>query len=235
MFIIGLDPSLQKAGYVVLDIDAPDNVVEDRGLLKTRPADGILVQRLIKQAAQVEAKIKKYNVSFIGMEAPYFEGFNAERLYALNQFLHRVFLKLGCYVVSFPPQQLKKLVFPNQSVDNIHKPHMIDRAKTVLGLHGLPLAEDVADAYWAGYFGKRYYKWHIQKEIKEDELGEYEKKVFCGTHTFVRGPKKGITERTGIIYRDNELFFDFKAIKRRSKNASKKVGGNKKSSRRSKS
>lgn len=213
--ILGLDPSLKKAGYVVLDIDKPDTTVEEKGLLKTSTEDGILVQRLVKQASQIESLLIKYNISFVGMEAPYFGGGSAEILYALNQFIHKMYFDLGTYVVCFPPQMLKKLVFPDVKVSEIHKPHMIDRAKTMLGLQGRILAEDVADAYWAGIFGKRFYNWHIRKILSDRDLGKYELSTFKGTHTFVKGPQKGITEYSGIIYRENELFFDFKEIKKR--------------------
>lgn len=217
--ILGLDPSLKKAGYVVLDIDKPDTTVEEKGLLKTSTEDGILVQRLVKQASQIESLLIKYNISFVGMEAPYFGGGSAEILYALNQFIHKMYFDLGTYVICFPPQMLKKLVFPDVKVSEIHKPHMIDRAKTMLGLQGRILAEDVADAYWAGIFGKRFYNWHIRKILSDQDLGKYEFDTFKGTHTFVKGSQKGITEYSGIIYRENELFFDFKEIKRRTNNA----------------
>ena len=222
--ILGLDPSLKKAGYVVLDVDKPDNEVEDRGLLKTSTSDGILVQRLVKQVFQIEGKLKEYDISFIGMEAPFFGAGSTEILFALNQFIHKLFLDKGVYVVCFPPQMLKKLVFPKGNVSEIHKPHMIDRAKTILDLHGKTLAEDVADAYWAGIFGKRFYNWHIRKLIKDEDLNKYEAQCFSGSHVYTRGAKKGQTDYKGIIYRENELFFDFKEIKRRTQNATKKSG-----------
>jgi Holliday junction resolvasome RuvABC endonuclease subunit len=218
-YILGLDPSLKKAGYVVLDVDKPDNVVEEKGLLKTSTTDGILVQRLVKQVSQIEGVIKKYSVSFVGMEAPFFGSNSTEMLFALNQFIHKLYLDLGIYAVCFPPQMLKKLVFPKGNVSEIDKPHMIDRAKTMLDLHGKTLAEDVADAYWAGIFGKKYYNWHIRKILKDEDLGEYEFHSFKGSHTFTRGTRKGDTEFKGIVYRENELFFDFKEIKRRTKDA----------------
>lgn len=220
-YILGLDPSLQKAGYVVLDVDKPDNVVEDKGMLKTSTGDGILVQRLIKQISQIEGKLKEYNISFVGMEAPFFGAGSTEVLFALNQFIHRLYLELGIYAVCFPPQMLKKLVFPDGNVSEIHKPHMIDRAKTMLDLQGKVLSEDVADAYWAGIFGKKYYNWHIKKTLKDEELCEYELRSFKGTHTYSKGDRKGVTEYKGIIYRENELFFDFKEIKRRALDAAK--------------
>lgn len=221
MYILGLDPSLSKAGYVILDTDKQDGEVKEKGLLKTSTKDGILVQRLIKQAFQIEDKIKKYEVSFVGMEAPFFGASSTEILFALNQFLHRIFLDNECFVVAFPPQMLKKLVFPNQSVEEIHKPNMIDRAKTMLDLHGHRLAEDIADAYWAGIFGKKFYKWFFEKTIKDKDLEDYTLGSFSGKHTFTRGKRKGFTEYTGIIYRKNEMFFDFKEIKRSYLNAEK--------------
>lgn len=232
-YILGLDPSLKKAGYVVLDTDKLDNVVEEKGLLKTSTDDGILVQRLVKQVSQIEGVLKKYNITYVGMEAPFFGAGSTEILYALNQFIHRLFLDMGIYAVCFPPQMLKKLVFPQGNVSEIHKPHMIDRAKTMLDLQGKVLAEDVADAYWAGIFGKKFYNWHIKKILTDDDLGEYELKTFKGSHTFSRGVKKGDTEYSGIIYRENELFFDFKEIKRRINNATQgdsKSRGKKRSS-----
>ena len=229
-YILGLDPSLSKTGFVVLNTDRPDSEVEEKGLLKTSTSDGILVQRLIKQRGQIESVIVSYKISFVGMEAPFFGANYTEVLFALNQFIHSMYLEHNMYVVCFPPQMLKKLVFPNRSVAEIHKPHMIDRAKDSLNLHGRHLAEDVADAYWAGVYGKRFYKWHIEKKLKGEELGKYEREAFFGQHTYSRGSRKGVTEYKGIIYRANELFFDFEAIKRRLKDAKK---GSKKSSKKS--
>lgn len=212
--LLGLDPSLDKAGYVVLDSDKPDSTV-DRGLLKTSHLDGIYVQRLILQADRLTSLLKKYDISFVGMEAPFFGSGSTELLFALNQFLHRVFYEQGTFVVCFPPQMLKKLVWPELSVAVVHKPHMVHKAKEMLGLQGKRLSNDVADAFWAGYYGKRFYKFFIEKSLKEIDLGEYERQAFCGTHTFTRGKKAGVTDYDGIVYRENELYFDFKAIKRR--------------------
>lgn len=216
-YILGLDPSVQKAGYVILDVDKTDDIVEAKGLLRTSPIDGILVQRLIKQVSQLRKLITKYNISFVGMEAPFFGAGSTEILFALNQFIHKLFLEKDIYAVCFPPQMLKKLVFPNGNVSIIHKPHMIDKAKTALNMQGKVLAEDVADAYWAGIFGKLYYNWHIRKLLNDEDLNKYVYQSFKGKHTFTRGLHKGQTIYQGIIYRENELFFDFKAIKRRSK------------------
>jgi Holliday junction resolvasome RuvABC endonuclease subunit len=221
-YLLGLDPSLAKSGYVVLDTEAPDGEVVEKGKLKTSTSDGITVLRLIKQQNQLRELIQKYDIKFVGMEAPYYGGWTAEILFALNQFLHKLFLDLGTYVVAFPPQQLKKLVFPTGNVKDIKKPQMIDKAKTALGLHGKVLAEDVADAYWAGIFGKKFYKRHVVEETTDKDLNKYEIEVFSGTHTYTRGAKKGITDYNGIIYQENSKFWNFKKIKRRALDGSSK-------------
>jgi Holliday junction resolvasome RuvABC endonuclease subunit len=221
-YLLGMDPSLRKAGYVILDIDGPDDLVVEKGLLKTSDSDGILIQRILKQQEQVKSKLLEYNIKVVGMEAPFFGGNEAEHLFALNQFIHEVFLELGTFVIAIPPQQLKKLTLPDLSVDEIGKAQMVDAAKTILNLQGKVLANDIADAYWAGYFGKRFYKHFILKTLKEENLKEYERNVFCGKHTFTRGMKKGFTEYTGYIYRENEMFYDFEKIKRRLINAEEK-------------
>jgi Holliday junction resolvasome RuvABC endonuclease subunit len=214
-YMLGLDPSLQKAGYVVLDTEGKDDVLVDKGLLKTSKEDGILIQRILKQQAQIRDKLLEYNIKFVGMEAPFFGGFEAEHLFALNQFIHQIFLEQGTYVVAFPPQQLKKLTCPKLMIHDIYKANMIDAAKTALNMHGQKLAEDIADAYWAGYFGKKFYKLVIDKTLKETELSKYEWQVFCGKKTITRGARKGSTDYIGYIYRENEMFFDFELIKKR--------------------
>lgn len=222
-YILGLDPSIKKSGFVVLKATGSDNEVVDKGLLKTNPEDGITVLRLLKQQQQIKNKILEYDIHFIGMEAPFFMGNETEKLYALNQFLHTLFLKFGLFVVAFPPSMLKKLTRPDLSAREITKSHMKDAAKTALNLHGHRLAEDVADAFWAGYFGKRFFRYFIEKSLKETDLKPYEKKAFCGKHVFKRGAKKGNTEYQGIKYRENELFFDFKKIKERMVKAHQKM------------
>jgi len=221
-YMLGLDPSVKKTGYVVMDLDKPTNEVVDKGRLKTDPSDGIFVQRLIKQANQVRDKILEYDIKYIGSEAPYFEGFNTEMLYALNQFLHREYLDLGVFVVYFPPSTLKKLVFPDMSARKVFKSHMIQSAKEALGMVGRRLPEDTCDAYWAGVFARKFYDWYFRKTITDKDLNEYELHTFAGKHTFTRGKKKGTVDYHGIIYRQNDSFYDFDKIKRSSENASGK-------------
>lgn len=225
--MLGLDASLKKSGYVVLNLNGPDTEIAEKGLLRTDPSDGITIIRLLKQKRQVRDVLVRYGIKFIGMEAPFFMGNETEKLFALNQFLHALFLELGMYVVAFPPSMLKKLARPDISAREITKSCMIDAAKTALNMHGKRLAEDVADAFWAGWYGRRFYRFFIEESLLEKDLGEYEKNAFCGKHKFVKGPKKGSIDYSGIIYRENELFFDFEMIKRRLLDASNKKSSKK--------
>lgn len=220
-FILGLDASIKKTGYAVLNTNGDDIKIIDKGLLKTSTKDGITPLRLMKQQKQVRDKILEHNIKYVGMEAPYFAGNETEKLFALNQFLHQVFYELNIFVVAFPPSTLKKLAIPDMKATEIEKPHMIDAAKCTFGLFDQKIPDDVADAIWAGWFGRRFYYYFIQKTLKESELEDYEKITFCGKHEFKRGMKKGSIEYTGIKYRENEMFFDYKSIKERIKNAEK--------------
>ena len=120
--ILGLDASIRKAGFCVVDTDAPPFTIVERGRLYTTVADGIPIQRLLKQQKQIRELLERHSIDFVSMEAPYFGDGESERLYALNQFLHAVFLDRGTFVIAFPPQQLKKLAIPEKYSDEVHKP-----------------------------------------------------------------------------------------------------------------
>lgn len=215
--ILGLDPSLDKAGYAVLDTEQPYDRFVLRGRLKTSVRDGILVERLILQQSQIRSVLLDHDIKFVSMEAPYFGGNESEHLFALNQYIHRVFLELGTFVICFPPQQLKKLAVPAKKVTEIHKPQMVSAAKDHFNLHGQNLPDDEADALHAGLIGKWFYNWYFEKRVRDDELPEGFLKAFAGSKTYSTGIRKGVSSREGLIYRENELFFDFKQVSERSK------------------
>lgn len=210
--ILGLDASIRKSGYCVVDTNgAPFNIVE-RGRLYTKVTDGIPIQRLLKQREQIRALLERHSIDFVSMEAPYFGGGESERLYALNQMIHEVFLSRGTFVICFPPQQMKKLAVPDRSVDEVKKARMIAAAQQAYGLVGTRVTDDEADAMHAARLGWLFYKWHFDKTITDEQLptGVYE--AFSGKKTLKKGIRKGIELLKGIIYRENELFFDFKRV-----------------------
>lgn len=224
--ILGLDPSIKKAGYCILDTDAPYDTFIEKGRLRTWALDGILIQRLLKQQEQIRGIMEKHDIQFVSMEAPYFGGGESEHLFALNQFIHGLFLERGTFVIAFPPQQLKKLACPGQKANKVHKASMILEAKKRYHLQGKILSDDEADALHAGHLGKLFWNWagnHQEptweipfgKAVVDRDLNRDVLQAFAGKHTLTRGPRKGIVEYQGIIYRENELFFNFKRIAER--------------------
>lgn len=213
--ILGLDPSIKKAGFCVLDTEAPYDSYVEAGRLRTDGADGILIQRLIKQRKQIGDLMDKYDIKFVSMEAPYLDGNESEHLFALNQFLHEAFLQRGTYVICFPPQQLKHLACPGLTVNNVHKPQMIEAARELFNLRDRSPSDDEADAMHAANVGKHFWNWHFAHKESDKGLPKNMLEAFSGKHTFTRGMKAGATEYYGLIYRENQLFFDFKLIAER--------------------
>lgn len=229
MAILGLDPSITHLGWVVLDENktGKDAVLEG-GVLKTRPKDGLLVQRLITQRERIRLLISSRKIDFVSMEAPYFSDFSTELLFALNQHLHEAFLDESVFVIYIQPQTLKRHALPDMKMDEITKHHTTIKARSELGMIGRRFSEHVADAYFAGKIGLKFYQWYFMKKYTDKQLTAMESKLFCGKHKFKRGPRKGFTEYKGIIYRENDQFFDYRRHKRKAETITKEINNEQK-------
>lgn len=222
--IAGFDPSITHLGWIILDENktGPKATLKG-GVFKTSPSDGLLVQRLITQREKVKMLLESNNIKFVAMEAPYWQDWNTELLFALNQHLHETFLNLKTFVIYIQPQTLKRFVFPDMKLDEITKHHMTHLAKKELGFMGKRFSEHVADAYFIGKLGLKFYQWFFMRKYSDKDLSEFEHKLFCGKHTFKRGPKKGITEYKGIIHRKNDQFFDYSKQNRNSQKIAQEI------------
>ena len=219
MTIASFDPSLTHYGWVLLDeTKEGKEAFLDSGTFKTDTSDGLLVHRLILQRERVRKFLLDNNIKFVAMEAPYWQDFSTELLFALNQYIHEVFLNLDMFILYIQPQSLKKFACPGVKTKDITKHHMVHQAKTELELHGKRFSEHVSDAYFAGKLGCIFYKWFFLKTLHDEDLSEYLRELFYGKHTFVKGKKKDITEYTGIIYKENDQFFDYKKQTRKTPN-----------------
>ena len=214
--IAGFDPSLTHYGWVILDEaqQGKDSLLS-YGMFKTEPSDGLIIQRLITQRERVKKFLSDNHITFVAMEAPIWESYSTELLWALNQFTHEVFLDLGTYILYLQPTCLKKFAYPDKDPNEITKHHMTHAAKSELDKHGTRFAEHIADAYFAGKIGWYFYRWHFLKLYKDEELPEYLQWVFCGKKTYTRGAKKGITEYHGAIYRENDQIYDYSKQKQK--------------------
>jgi Holliday junction resolvasome RuvABC endonuclease subunit len=219
MTIASFDPSLTHFGWVLIDESRQGKeALLDSGTFKTDPSDGLLVHRLIKQRERVKKFLVENKIEFISMEAPYWQDFSTELLFALNQYIHEIFLNLDIFILYIQPTSLKKFACPHMNPHKVTKHHMVHQAKTELDMHGKRFSEHVSDAYFAGKLGSIFYNWHIKRNIQDQDLPEYLRELFCGKHTFTRGSKKGLTEYTGIIYKENDQFFDYRKQPRKSIN-----------------
>jgi Holliday junction resolvasome RuvABC endonuclease subunit len=208
--IIGIDPSITHCAYVLLnETKTGKEAFVKSGTFITEHADALFVQRLIMQRERLRHLLTSNNIKFVAMEAPIWGDNSTELLYALHQFFHEVFLELKIYLIYLQPSTVKKYAYPDMDPDNISKSHMTHAAKKELDLMNKRFSEHEADAYFVGKIGLKYYQWLFLKKFSDHELSEAEQHLFCGKHTFVKGIKKGITEYTGIIYRENERFYDY--------------------------
>lgn len=202
MRVLGVDPSLTNFGYVVLE----DYKVLDKGKFQTTPEDGMNVQRYVLQANRLAELARKYSIKYLVSESPIFDMWSTEILYGLQSFLHCAYWALGLRVLTLTPTQVKSYACPHVK-GTVLKHDMVKAARIDLGMReNERLANDVADAYWIAKIGYRWWSFY-EKLLPETELTEKEKKMFLATHTYTRGKKAGQTERTGFIYRENELFY----------------------------
>lgn len=209
MRILGIDPSLTNLGYVVLEGDTENRQILEKGKLQTVPTDGLYIQRYVKQCNGISELVKKYNIKHVASEAPYMMDHNTEVLFGLQSFLHFTYWIHKLNVVIFPPTQIKGYALPEfkGSGEKIFKEDMVKAARKDLNMReNERLANDVADAYWVSKLGLRFWLYY-SKVLPEQLLTEDERRIFTKTHTYTRGKKKGFTERTGIIYRKNEMFY----------------------------
>lgn len=210
MKVIGFDPSLSNLGYVVLD----NSKVVEKGRLQTGTEDGLKVERFVAQAESVSQLISKHNVTHIATEAPYWQSFNTEVLFALQQFLHFAYWMNRCRVVLFAPLQVKSYACPGLKATEVMKRDMVEAARADLGMaENARLANDVADAYWIAKMGARWWSFH-EKIITDEHLTERERELFLEKHTYTRGKKKGVTDYKGIAYRKNELYYLYDEIQK---------------------
>lgn len=232
MPILGVDPSLTHTGWVLFDENKTGkDAVLQIGVFQTEKKDGLYANRLVTQRERIRLLLESNNIKFVTMEAPLLETQSTEILYALHQFFHEVFLDLKIYLVYLQPSTVKKYAYPDMNPNDVSKAFMSHAAKKELDRLGRRFSEHAADAYFIGKIGLKYYQWLFMKKFTDDQLSDAERALFCGKHTFVKGVKKGFTEYTGIIYRENERFYDYTKQQKTSQMIAKEIkdGGQEKS------
>ena len=206
--ILGVDPSLTSTGWSVLN--GPKKQCLDWGAIKTTTKE-IMLKRFLTIKYEIGQIIERYELKFVGCEAPVFGGYETGTAYALYILLQEVFFSYQVDLVYFAPKQLHKLLKEEGygTAGKIFKSDSVEAAKDFLS-NQLPnrATGDKADSLHAARLGYRFWQF-FNKKLKIESLTKAEKEMFAKTHTFVKGNKKGTTERKGIIYREDDLFFRF--------------------------
>lgn len=212
MLILALDVSYRKTGYAVIDTSkkGTERLVE-RGRLKTRPRSIFLI-RLLDLEQKLEQLLAKYShsITHVFLEAPYDNGDESERLFATHMTYHRVFYKYSMVATQFSVKQIKKFATGNGDAD---KADMKVAMMKLWDIHGVDLPDDEADALAVAEMGHFYYHRYVSKTLSDEGLPELLVQVFSGKKTYTRGDKKGLTEYSGTIYKENRDFFDYGKIK----------------------
>lgn len=216
MLTLGIDPSLTNTGYCLYDSSktGKDTII-DLGMFQT--SEKMLeILRYDYIAESIHKIIKKYQLKRVGSEYPIFGTTQSENLFALYSYIKKVFWKNKVDVVYFAPVQLKMLakLDPGKK-KKMTKTDMIAAMQRDLGLKKASLKKtritgDMADAYHVAHYASRFWDFYDGKLVEKD-LTKSEYKAFAYQHIFKRGIKKGKIDpnERGILYKENELFFQF--------------------------
>ncbi len=212
MITLGLDPSLTGFGWCVhrSDIAGPERVVA-KGVWETAPKQVFVwrymffresVGRLLDEFSEVEA---------VGVESPPFGEQFSEGLYGLFLYVLEALFLRRKDVVFFDPMTVKLLAKMDNRVrrGTMDKRDMIDAAKADTGIKCWNHNE--ADAFIIARSAARF--WDFQKDrLREDELTHSEKRSFARTHTLQKGARAGQVVKKGLVFREDDRFFQFSLL-----------------------
>ncbi len=212
MISLGLDPSLTGFGWCVHNSEVVgEGRVIAKGAFHTE-AKEIFVSRYIRIRSSLIRLIEKYpDIRAIGVESPPFGEQFSEGLYALFVYVNEALYLSRKNVVYFDPKTLKMLakMDPRVRKGTMDKSDMIEAAKAETGIKRW--SNDEADAYLISRSAARFWVFGAGL-IAADDLTPAEAHSFHRVHTFVRGEKAGLTERRGLVFREDDRFFRFEQI-----------------------
>lgn len=214
MRVLGCDPSLTNFGWAVHDSSASgaDRCVE-RGRFQTSTKT-LFVDRYIQMRSSVTALVARLGVTRVGVEYPVFNELWSEGMYGLFLYTCEALRGAQVDVVFFSPPQVKAhardfLQRPSVSGKkwDMKKPDMVEAAVADTGGKGR-WNHNEADAYWVARTASRFWSL-LDKQIAEGDLTPTEHRQFLDIHTFSRGKRSGQTVERGILYREDERFFQW--------------------------
>ncbi len=213
MITLGLDPSLTGFGWAIHDSNAegPSRLIE-RGLFKTTPRELFVHRYMYLRRSVFELLRDRPAVENVAVESPPYGALFSEGLYGLYLYVNEALVLARKDVVFFDPQTLKMLVKVDPKVrkGKMSKSDMIQAAKDDTGIRKWNHNE--ADAYHVARFGSRFFSYYAGG-IGQDQLTPAEIQSFSREKTYKKGKKAGLTEKLGLIFREQDRFFLYSQIK----------------------
>lgn len=208
MRILGIDPSLTNFGWAICntEFDPGDpRRCEARGRFIT-PSNMLYIRRYMTIRKLLQDLILKHQPEKMGVEYPVFSALYSEGMYGLFLFCSESLYLAKQDVVFWSPMQVKahaRETIIRPAKWKMLKPDMVEAAKADAG-PGV-WNHNEADAYLIARLSGRF--WMFQGGyIKASDLTPIETKYF----TEIRVDKTtGKEKKTGVLYREDERFFQW--------------------------
>ncbi len=213
MLTLGLDPSLTNFGWALNDTEVEGTArCPDRGRFHTS-SKTLFVARYMDLRESLRALLRRLKPDAVASESSVFGELYSEGMYGLFLYVCEACYLEGVNLVLFTPPQLKahaRLSLDRPKINGrlwkMHKGDMADAARDHCGGKGRVWSSDEADAYWAAVAGGRFWL-RLDGVLEDDDLTPVERKQFARIHTYSRGKKSGETEKSGLLYKEDERYF----------------------------
>jgi Holliday junction resolvasome RuvABC endonuclease subunit len=214
MRVLGVDPSLTGLGWCVYNHTLPETCTEWGEIISESKLPEPVRYRTMQNG--LESLVLRVKPELVAIETPAFGASYSEGMYALFVCLQQVLCYNNIDTVFVGISQLKGYVA--EAIDHpkglkITKREILGYVKEQLNLRKALRQKDNnrADAYVLARIGSRFSQ--VQSgELTETDLTPYECMIFLREHTFTRGKKKGVTERTGLAHREGSRYFKWSEV-----------------------
>jgi hypothetical protein len=170
----------------------------------------LFVDRYVEMRENVIQLIKELGVTRLGVEYPVFHDLYSEGMYGLFLYTCEAIKACKVDVVFFSPMQVKahaRLSLDRPKGWKMLKPDMVEAAKADTGGKGR-WNHNEADAYWIAHTAARFWQL-LDGGLKVEDLSPVELKQFTEIKTYQKGKLAGKTVERGILYREDERFFQW--------------------------
>ena len=213
--VLGLDPSMRNFGWAVVDTQAQARRrLVTKGTFHT-DADDFFLDRYEHLEAELTALLERRStIRIVSMEAAdVFGASYSEGAYALYVIAMRVLRAARRDVVLFGPLQLKALARGYMGGPEMSKADMVEAVKRLVARRNefhvkLRINNHEADATIAGWYGARFFEL-LCGELTPDDLSGAEQHMFLRERQITKGPRKGMSIRKGLTFREGDRYFLF--------------------------